>query len=114
MGLFGRRTQGDRRQSTRTRRDTKINLNDVASVNSEDTFTKREKFFTQIDAVSEIEDENSSDYIELMAGRLYKYCEAKSLLVLPQTSIAVRHHFNIDLASTRHSRNFRWTAGKMQ
>lgn len=79
MGFFGGQNNNDRRLSTKTRRDTVANLNDGASINSDDTNAKREKFFTQIDVQSDPEDENSSDYIELMAGRLWKYCEAKTL-----------------------------------
>lgn len=80
LNLFDRRQSAadQRRLSTKARRDTVVNLNDAASDTS-DLAEKREKFFTQIDIDTVEDDEDSGDYIELMANRLYKYCENKSL-----------------------------------
>lgn len=79
VAFGGHRASDARRQSTKTRRDTVTYLKDDASDTSDDAVAKRDKFFTQIDVVTEMEEEESGDYIELMASRLYKYCEGKSL-----------------------------------
>lgn len=81
MGIFDRKnsTRDARRMSTRARRDTVVNLDDTISESSSDTATKREKFFTQIDVTTDLDNEDSGDYLELMANRLYKFCESKTL-----------------------------------
>lgn len=84
MGIFDRKdTRDARKMSTRTRRDTVVNLDDTMSDSSSDTAAKREKFFTQIDVTTEADDEDSGDYLELMAHRLYKFCESKTLFGVP-------------------------------
>lgn len=69
----------------KTRRSTVVSFsgepyyNDDETSEHSDANAKRSKFFSQIDVVSDEVEEDSGDYIELMANRLYRFCEGKSL-----------------------------------
>lgn len=68
----------------KARRDTIISYksngdDDDTSSDHSDPNAKRSKFFSQIDVETDEVEDDSGDYIELMANRLYRFCETKSL-----------------------------------